>query len=238
MNRKLNDGQIKEMLQNAGAVMSGHFVLKRRSIEDVYKGRPGCGDHSPFYVNKDILFMPPNVLRSLGEDIAIRFLMSQVEVVVGLVAGSVALAAYVRDSLYEYGNTGVVAVYAEEGSGGIKVFKRGFDNFVKGRRCLIVEDISTRGESPLAAIAAVNALGGTVVGVSLICNRGGERITAQTLGVPVLESLVSMSPDQLETYPMETCPLCKADTVPINTDVGHGRKFLEVISTPVILNTG
>jgi orotate phosphoribosyltransferase len=42
---------------------------------------------------------------------------------------------------------------------------------VAGRRCLVVEDTSTTGASPLEAVAAVREAGGEVVGVATIADR-------------------------------------------------------------------
>ena len=44
---------------------------------------------------------------------------------------------------------------------------------VEGRRVLIVDDVSTTGESPLTAARAAQEAGATVVGVALIADRGG-----------------------------------------------------------------
>lgn len=43
---------------------------------------------------------------------------------------------------------------------------------VKGRRCLVVEDVSTTGGSPLTAVEAVREAGGEVVAVAVIVDRG------------------------------------------------------------------
>ncbi|WP_030898721.1 orotate phosphoribosyltransferase [Streptomyces sp. NRRL F-5126] len=43
---------------------------------------------------------------------------------------------------------------------------------VKGRRCLVVEDTSTTGGSPLTAVQAVREAGGEVVAVAVIVDRG------------------------------------------------------------------
>jgi orotate phosphoribosyltransferase len=56
---------------------------------------------------------------------------------------------------------------------------------VTGRRVVVVEDTTTTGGSPIAAIEAVRAAGGEVVGVATIVDRAtgaGEKIEA--LGVP------------------------------------------------------
>jgi orotate phosphoribosyltransferase len=44
---------------------------------------------------------------------------------------------------------------------------------VSGRRVLIVDDVSTTGDSPLAAARAAEAAGATVTGIALIGDRGG-----------------------------------------------------------------
>ena len=59
---------------------------------------------------------------------------------------------------------------------------------VAGRRVLVVEDTTTTGASPLAAVEAVRAAGGEVVAVATIADRAtgaGERIMAET-SVPYL----------------------------------------------------
>ena len=56
---------------------------------------------------------------------------------------------------------------------------------ITGRRVLVVEDTSTTGGSPLAALAAVREAGAVAVGVATIADRAtgaGERIEAE--GVP------------------------------------------------------
>ncbi len=44
---------------------------------------------------------------------------------------------------------------------------------VDGRRVLIVDDVSTTGESPLTAARAAQEAGATVAGIALIADRGG-----------------------------------------------------------------
>ncbi|WP_125772843.1 orotate phosphoribosyltransferase [Antribacter gilvus] len=56
---------------------------------------------------------------------------------------------------------------------------------VKGRRVVVVEDTSTTGGSPIAAVEAVRAAGGDVVGVATIVDRAtGAREKIEALGVP------------------------------------------------------
>jgi orotate phosphoribosyltransferase len=100
--------------------------------------------------------------------------------------------------------------------------KRGYDKVVKGKRALVLEDVLNTGKSVQGTVYATREAGAFVVGVGSICNRSGGKVTAQSLQIPVLESLVNLN---LVTHPEDNCPLCM-DNVPINTEVGHGKDFL------------
>jgi orotate phosphoribosyltransferase len=56
---------------------------------------------------------------------------------------------------------------------------------VKGRRCLVVEDTSTTGGSPLTAVEAVREAGGEVVAVAVIVERGAAPAVADA-GLPYI----------------------------------------------------
>lgn len=101
------------------------------------------------------------------------------------------------------------------------IIKRGQEKFITGKNIFIVEDVLTTGNSVKKVVEAVEKLGGNIVGVGALCNRGN--VTAEFLGVPVLKALMDVS---LETFPGDDCPLCKKQ-IPINTKVGHGAKFLK-----------
>lgn len=64
---------------------------------------------------------------------------------------------------------------------------------VAGRRVLAVEDVSTTGSSPLAAVQALREAGAEVVGVALIVDRGaGPVITAAGLECRAAYSLADL----------------------------------------------
>ncbi|WP_328673565.1 orotate phosphoribosyltransferase [Streptomyces sp. NBC_00322] len=58
---------------------------------------------------------------------------------------------------------------------------------VKGRRCLVVEDVSTTGGSPLTAVEAVREAGGEVVAVAVIVERGAAPAVAEA-GLPYVNA--------------------------------------------------
>lgn len=61
---------------------------------------------------------------------------------------------------------------------------------VDGKRVVVLEDTSTTGGSPLKAIAALEAVGATVVGVAVIVDRGTEaREAIESAGYPYVYAI-------------------------------------------------
>ncbi len=117
-----------------------------------------------------------------------------------------------------------MGVYAEKADDETFVIRRGYDKLVAGKRVLVVEDVLTTGGSAKKVVEAVRAIGGEVIGLGVLCNRGG--ITPQDVGdVPELFALVNV---KLDAWDEEEClrtgPCSKG--IPINTDVGKGREYL------------
>jgi orotate phosphoribosyltransferase len=143
-----------------------------------------------------------------------------VQVVIAPAIGGVILMTWTARHLSELTDREVLGVYAEKDGDGF-VIKRGYDKIVAGKNVLVVEDLLTTGGSVKKVIEATRALGGNIVGLAVLCNRGG--ITAQDVGgVPKLFALTNV---KLDAWDEADCPLC-AQGVSINTDVGKGREFL------------
>lgn len=105
-----------------------------------------------------------------------------------------------------------------------RVIKRGYDKHVKGKRCLIVEDVINSGATVAKTRDAVLEAGGEVIGVGCLCNRSGGKITAQTLCVPELFSLLDVD---MKMFPEDECPICKErGPKSVRTDLGKGKEFL------------
>ena len=104
------------------------------------------------------------------------------------------------------------------------VIRRGYDKLIADKNVLVAEDLLTTGGSVRGVVTAGRAVGANVIGVGVLCNRGG--VTRANLGdVPKLFALVNV---KMDSWTEEECarvgPCSKR--VPINTDVGHGRAFL------------
>ena len=119
-------------------------------------------------------------------------------------------------------NEEVLSVYTEKQPDKDQIFTRGYDQFVKGKNVLVVEDIVTTGGSVKKVINSVQKAGGKVLAASCIVNKDPENINPEFIGVP-WDYLTIVGVD---VYNEKDCPLCKAG-VPVNTKVGHGKEFLE-----------
>lgn len=104
------------------------------------------------------------------------------------------------------------------------VIKRGYDKLVAGKRVLVVEDVVTTGLSSKRVIEATRSVGGIVVGLGVLCNRGG--VTPKDVAdPPALRALLNV---KFDSWSEEEClhsGPCSKD-VPINTSVGKGKDFL------------
>ncbi|HEX7354460.1 MAG TPA: orotate phosphoribosyltransferase [Mycobacteriales bacterium] len=97
----------------------------------------------------------------------------------GLTMGADPVAAAMLHAAHRRGRTlDAYVVRKEAKAHGLQRRIEGGD--VAGRRCLVVEDTSTTGGSPMTAATAVREAGGTVVGVATIADRatGADRVFA------------------------------------------------------------
>lgn len=221
----MNDQEVLQILGRVGAVISNSHI--------VYTS----GKHGTAYVNKDAVYPYTFETSALCRAIAERFVDDHVGIVIAPAVGGVILSQWVAHHFTKLYGRVVFGVYAEKENTAIPdpegknrlcfaetgnfVIKRGYDKRIVGKRVLVVEDVLTTGGSARKVVEAVRAIGDNVIGLGVLCNRGG--ITAQDIAdVPKLEALVNV---KLDSWDEADCPLC-AQGVPINTDVGKGREFL------------
>jgi len=210
----LLEEHVARVFREVGGLLNGHFVL-------------AAGNHAGEYINKRAILPYPLLVSRICRLFAMRFFVRapgcSVQVVVGPEKAGVTLAQWTAYHLY--GHIGshdpeVLSIpAAKDGKGGF-VFEAGWDELISGRSVLVVEDVITTGGSVRKVIDLIRVIGGEVMGVAVIWNRGD--VTAEDLGVDELFCLVNR---QLPTYPEDDCPLC-AEGVPISTNVGHGAEFL------------
>lgn len=179
------------------------------------------GKHGEAYVNKDAVYPHTAKVSRLCQFIAEDFENEEIYAVVGPVVGGVALAQWTAHHLSLLQGKEVLAICADKEEDYF-VIKRGQDKFITGKKILVVEDILTTGGSVKKVVETIKLLGGEIIGIGALCNRGG--VTSEQIGnVPVLKALVDVS---LEAYDETDCPYCK-NNVPINTSLGKGAEYLK-----------
>ena len=206
----MNEQEVLRVLGKVGLVIANSHI--------VYTS----GKHGTAYVNKDAVYPHTKETSDLCRAIAQQFANDGVEVVIAPAIGGVILSQWTANHLTELTGSEVLGVYAEKAdSGDAFIIKRGYDKIVAGKNVLVVEDVFTTGGSAKKVVEATRAIGGKVIGLGVLCNRGG--ITTQDVAdVPELFALANV---KLDAWDEADCPLC-AQSVPINTDVGKGREYL------------
>jgi orotate phosphoribosyltransferase len=180
------------------------------------------GRHFSIYINKDALYPHTQYSSRIGELFAEKYKAADIDVVIGPAMGAIILAQWTAFHLSKLKGRDILGVYCDKTPDGGQILKRGYDKLVQGKNVLIVEDLTTTGGSVKQVIDVVRAAGGRVAQVCVMANRDPERVTPEVIGAPF--EWLTVIP--VQSYDAAECPLCKA-SVPINTTVGHGKKFLE-----------
>lgn len=203
----MNEDEVLTLLQDVGAFRAGHFVFV-------------SGLHADTYVNKNAMYPYTREMSRLCKSIAERFVGKNVGAVVGPATGGIILSQWVAYHLSELEGREVYGTYADKDGEGF-VIKRGYDEVIKGKNVLVVEDLVTTGGSLRKTIGAARIAGGNVIGAVAVCNRGN--VTQEAVGNP--PEFISLLTVQLEQWPESSCELCERG-IPVNIDVGHGKDFL------------
>ncbi len=205
----MNENEMLEMLKRLEAIITESHI--------VYTS----GRHGSAYVNKDAIYLHTQETAKLCEQMASFYSNYEIDVIAGPTVGGVILSQWVAYFLSSKRGKEVLSVFAEEDENKNRIFKRGYDKLISGKKVLIVEDILTTGGSVKKMVEAVRALGGEVIGCVAICNRGG--VGSEDIGGAPIRSLTSV---KLDSWEEADCPLCKEGR-PVNTNVGKGRDYLK-----------
>ena len=205
----MTDAEVLELLQKVGAFRSGHFVFT-------------SGLHADTYVNKDALYPYTRETSRLCREMAERFKDKNIEVVLGPAVAAAVLSQWTAYHLTELTGREVYAVYADKDGKDGFIVRRGYDQLIKGKNVLIVEDLTTTGGSVKQVVDCVRDAGGEVVGVCVMVNRDPENVNSESVGTPFTAAGVLKA----EAFDEKDCPFCKQGR-PINTKIGHGKKYLE-----------
>jgi orotate phosphoribosyltransferase len=208
----MND--VISILKKVQAVLTdGHFVYT-------------SGKHGSIYVNKDAVYPHTKETSQIGKLFAERFKNKNIDVVAAPALGGIILSQWTAYHLSKLQKKEVLGVYTEKTADNNQIFTRGYDKLVKDKNVLVIEDLTTTGGSVRKVVDTVKASGGKVVGIGVMINRDPKNVTNKVVGGP----FISLGILKAEAFDEKKCPLCKKG-VPINTNVGHGRKYLEAKKT-------
>ena len=206
----MDNNEVVEILKKIGAVITdSHFVYT-------------SGKHGSVHINKDALYPHTAETSRVGEMFAQKYKEMDIDVVAGPALGGIILSQWTAFHLSQLKGKEILGVYTEKTPDKQQIFTRGYDKHVKGKKVLVIEDLTTTGGSVRKVVDSVKAAGGEVVAVCVMVNRDPKNVTSEVVGGPfsAMGVLKAQAFDEVE------CPLCKTN-VPINTDVGHGKKYLE-----------
>jgi len=205
----MNDEALQLLKDTKALLMDDHFVGT-------------SGRHLDIYINKDALYPHTEQTSRMGELFAQKNKDLDIDVVAAPALGGIILSTWTAYHLSKLNNREILGVYTEKDAQKNQIFTRGYDKLVKEKNVLVIEDLTTTGGSVKKVVESVRNAGGNVVNVCVMVNRDPELVNAETIGAPFssLAVLKAQSWDEAE------CPMCKKG-IPINTQVGHGKKYLE-----------
>lgn len=177
----MNEKEILQIFENAGALLKGHFRLS-------------SGLHSGEYLQCALVLQHPEYAGKLCAELAAHFKDARPTCVIAPALGGVIISYETARAL------GVRSIFTERKDGRM-VLRRGFE-IKPDDRALVVEDVITTGLSTKEVLDVVKSKGANIIGIGSIVNRSGKKID---FGV----KLVSLVNIDLPVFPPEQCPLCK-----------------------------
>ena len=214
----MHEHEAIKLFEELHAIERGHFSF-------------ASGMHSNTYVDKTRITPHTEVTSRLCLALADWFANDEIEVVIGPALGAVVLAHTCAYHLSKNNERDVLALFAEKellrvaepiqsivhyASTGKFIIKRGYAELITGKRVLAIEDVLTTGGSAKKVVKVVRALGGTIIGVGALWNRGN--VKREELDVPKLFSIINVF---LPACDPKDCAQCAAG-IPIDQHIGYG----------------
>lgn len=217
MSQSASSQSALEILIQSKAVIKGdHFVYI-------------SGDHGSGWIDKDVIYPHTDRICELARLLAGEVRDLGAEIVLGPATGGLVLSQWLAHHL------GVLSAFAEHDyqyhAGGNHetqdtravrppfVLKRHYNELVKGRRVLVVDDIVNTGLSIRQTLDAAVEAGAKVIAAAAICTRGNTG--AEEIGCDFLY----LTEVKIPAWPADKCHLCR-DGVPVNVHYAHGMEFV------------
>ena len=210
-------GKVVDILKKIGAVITDdHFVYT-------------SGKHGSVYINKDALYPHTKETSEVCLSMAEMFKDKDVEVVVAPAVGGTILSQWTAYHLSQMKGKEILSAYTEKDAGTTasaaeskQLFRRGYDAVVKGKKVLVLEDLTTTGMSVKQVVDCVRTAGGEVVSVCVMVNRDPKNVNAASVGA----AFVAADVLEAQAFDEADCPFCKEGR-PINIKIGHGKAYVE-----------
>jgi orotate phosphoribosyltransferase len=179
---EMTEHDIVLSLEDAGAILAGHFRLT-------------SGRHSDRYVQCARVLEDPALVTRLAGAMVDRLADAGIDLVAAPAVGGIIIGFAVAQAL------DVKFIFSER-ENGVMTFRRGFE-VPAGARVLVVEDVVTTGGSVAEVVDLVRRAGGVPVAVASIIDRGGPKSFDVEL-FPLLRL-------QVESWEPVSCALCAAE---------------------------
>lgn len=199
--------EVLAALEEAGAMLRGHFVLS-------------SWRHGDQYIQKDLISCDTWALSPLCREIARRVWDREFDAVIAPATAGIPLSQWVAYHLSDMSGRRIVSVYAEKsGERDFKV-RSSFVRLISNKRVLAVEDILTTGGSLREVVVLAREYGAYVDDAAVLFNRGD----VQPIDVDV-KTLTALVTQRLPDWAEPECPLC-AEGVSIDRSPGRGADWL------------
>ncbi|MDR2183346.1 MAG: orotate phosphoribosyltransferase [Clostridiales bacterium] len=183
----LTNERIEQILQDSGALLTGHFLLT-------------SGRHSDRYMQCAKILQSPAYATELVSHLHNAFKDDAVDIVISPAVGGIVIGYELARQL------GATSLFAER-ENGVMTLRRGFA-IPKGARVVVAEDVITTGGSVREVIDIVKNAGGVLAGVALLVDRSGGGIDFGAKTVAAYTTAVT-------SYEADNCPICAAGDIPL-----------------------
>src|ERR1700691_1326619 len=192
----MNREEIVKLLEQVGAVRTGHFELS-------------SGRHSATYIQCALVLEHPQHAEQLGRALADLFKEHSVACVVSPALGGILVGYEVARAV------GVRSLFVERDRSGQMALRRGFE-LKPGERVLVIEDVWTTGGSTRETIGGVEEEGGLAVAAGALIDRTRGKIEWNLPARALLEL-------EVPSYEADDCPLCRAGGAPARPGSRYSR---------------
>jgi len=183
----VNEQEMLQMYEDAGALLNGHFVLS-------------SGRHSARYLQSALVLMHPKNATALAAELVKDIDASAFDMVVSPAIGGLVIGQEVARQLNK------PFIFTERKEGEMQM-RRGF-SIAKGAKLLVVEDVITTGGSVRECINVVREFGGVPTQIMAVVDRAPQQ--ENRFDIPH-HTVIALD---VETFAADDCPMCKEGLLP------------------------